>query len=534
MQVLKARPKSADVFHLLGLIAYRTGDHGRAADLFAKAILEGPTTALFYNSLGIVLERMGQAESAVEKYDQAIRIQPANANFYINRGNALARLGRWDDAIESYDRGISIAPGAAQAHINRGAALRALNQLEQAVASYDRAIDLAPNTARAHYNRANALRDLARLDAALESYDRAIAIDPRDPQLHVNRGITLKQLNRLDAAIASYDKALEVQPNYSEAVWNKALAQLLMGDFEQGWKSYEWRWETAQKGFGRTYRQPRWLGADSLQNKTIFIHAEQGLGDTIQFSRYVSLLAERGADVVLEVPTALTALLSTLDGAARIISPGDDPLEFDYYCPLLTLPLAFGTGSQNIPASPAYLRGDPGTVRQWAQKLGERTAPRVGIVWSGNADTPDDRNRSIALLHLLKTLPQGCEYISLQKEVRPADRDALRASPLLRHFGDQLNDFSDTAALCTLVDVVVTVDTSVAHLAGALGIRTSILLPYSPDWRWLLARDDSPWYPSVKLYRQVAVGDWSAPLLSVGVDLQRRFFGADNRDDSRR
>jgi len=524
LDVLRKQPKHADCLHMLGLVAYQTGDYQRSADLIARAIKLSPRQVALYNNRGLALERLGQLEAAVANYDQAIEFEPAGANAWVNRGNALRRLGRLEAAVANYDRAIALNGISATAYLNRGSALRELHQLEAALASYDKAIELAPNTSAAWYNRANALTELGELEAAVAAYNRAIVLQSPRAEVLVNLAVALKELNRLDEAVATYDQALAIEPAHAAAAWNKARALLLIGDFEHGWKLYERRWETTQRSSRRGFRQPLWLGDAPLDGTTILLHAEQGLGDTLQFCRFAAPVAARGARVVMEVPKALAKVLADVDGVSQWVIQGESLPDFDCHCPLLSLPLALRTTLASIPARKAYLRADPAKIEHWARRLGEKTVRRVGLAWSGRAEQVDDRNRSIALSHLLAHLPAGWEYISLQKEVRDGDAITLRQHPAIHHFGEALEDFADTAALCSLVDVVISVDTSVAHLAGALGARTWILLPFSPDWRWLLGRDDSPWYSSVRLYRQGALGDWADPLAKLRADLSSLSF----------
>ena len=273
------------------------------------------------------------------------------------------------------------------------------------------------------------------------------------------------------------------------------------------------------KGVKRAFSQPLWLGQESLAGRTILLHSEQGMGDTIQFCRYAKLVSDLGARVILEVPKPLLGLLKQLSWVSEFVVDGSPLPAFEYHCPLLSLPLAFKTTVHSIPSPTAYLRADPGKLAYWTSKLGEKSTPRVGLVWSGRPEHTNDRNRSIGLATLLQYLPPGYQYVSLQKDVRDSDRPVLESRPDLLHFGHDLNDFADTAALCELMEVIISVDTSVAHLSGALGKPTWVLLPFSPDWRWLLDRDDSPWYPSVKLYRQPRVSDWDSVMKKVRAQL---------------
>ena len=301
------------------------------------------------------------------------------------------------------------------------------------------------------------------------------------------------------------------------------MCNLLSGNFKNGWEDYEWRWKSEEisKTVGaRNFSQPLWLGAESLKDKTILLYAEQGLGDTIQFCRYAQLVEERGAKVILEVQRPLVNLLKDLKGPSQIIAKGDTPTNFDYQCPLLSLPLAFKTELHTIPPTQSISTPQE-KISEWQAKLGEKSKPRIGIVWSGSTEHKNDHNRSLTLSNLMPHLSPYVEYICLQKELRSIDKELLSKHPQIKYFGDTLEDFTDTAALCELMDVVISVDTSVAHLASTLGKPTWVLLPYSPDWRWLLDRNDSPWYPSVKLYRQEKIHDWHGVLEKVKSDLEK-------------
>ena len=358
---------------------------------------------------------------------------------------------------------------------------------------------------------------------AIDLLSQAIAINPSFAPCYYNRGNALQELKRLDEALASYDQAIRIKPDYADAYWNKSLALLLDGQFTQGWQEYEWRWKSKQItekiGAVRAFTQPLWLGEQSFQDKTILLYGEQGLGDTIQFCRYADLVSKLGAKVILEVQPALVPLLKDLEGVSQIIAKGTMLPEFDYQCPLLSLPLAFKTVLETIPSSAQYIQSDNIKVSTWRAKLGEKTKLRVGIVWSGSTGHKNDHNRSLTLAQIVSHLPSQYQYICLQKELREIDKLVLSNNPHIQFYGDDLKDFTDTAALCELMDVVISVDTSVAHLAGALGKPTWVLLPYAPDWRWLLDRVDSPWYPSATLYRQEKAGDWDRVLDRVKADL---------------
>ena len=520
-QILQVEPGNADVLHLLGVVAAQVGKNEIAVELIDKALSIKPGIAEAWSNRGNALQELKRYEEAVASYDRALLIKPGIAEAWSNRGNAFKGLKRYDEALASYDQALSVKPDHAEALYNRGTALQELKQLDAAVASYDRAIAIKPDYAEAIYNRGTALQELQQLDAAVASYDHAIAVKPDYAKAYSNRGTALQELMQLDAAVASYDRAIAIKPDYAGAYGNKSFVLLLGGDFKNGWPLYEWRWKRKEESkHKRDFPQPLWLGKESLGGKTILLHSEQGLGDTIQFCRYARLVAALGARVVMELPEPLLDLLKDLAGVSEFIAKGSALPAFDYHCPLLSLPLAFKTDLGTVPTLPRYLGADGERIAKWRARLGERTKPRIGLVWSGNIDHKDDHNRSMSLTDLLKHLPARYQYVSLQREVREADQALLAARSDILHFGDELKDFADTAALCEQMDLIISVDTSVAHLAGALGKPVWILLPFRPDWRWLLERTDSPWYPSARLFRQEKMGDWDGVMKSVKAELR--------------
>ena len=552
--VAKHFPAQPDPWRLLGLVAFQKGDARGAVDLYDKAIKLDPANAQYRFDRARALKAQNRLEAALLAYDKAVALDPAYADAWSGRGHVLRELGRTEEALASFDRAVQIQPQAAEAWSNRGAVLRDLERYADALASYERALALRPEAPEGLYNRAialldlnraaealadcdtalrlrpdwaeawsnrgNALRRLKRLEEAVASHDRALALAPDGADIHYDRALALQDLKRLDEAIAGYDRAIALKPAAVDPPMTRATALLMKGDFAEGWAAYEARWKRpGLLRIKRDFRQPLWLGKPPLDGKTILLHAEQGLGDTIHFARYAPLLAARGARVILEVQAPLLGLMRTLEGVASVIARGDPLPAFDYQTPLLSLPPAFGTALDSIPASKAYLHADPAKSAAWAERLGPKTAPRVGLVWNGSAAQENDRNRSLALSALLAHLPEGLDYVSLQAELRETDRPALTASGI-RHFGPDLRDFTDTAALCGQMDLVVSVCTSGAHLAGALGKDTRILLTnVGVCWRWLTARADSPWYPSATLYRQGTDNDWTPVLRRLGADL---------------
>ena len=558
---LKKKNDLFDALHILGIITAHTRRPQEASELLSRAVTANPRDATAHGNLGCVFLELGRSEDALQSFDRAITLKPELAEAHNNRGNALRNLKRLAEALQSFERAIVCKPDSAEAHYNRGYVLlelrrpaEALQGFEQAIAlkpdyvdayrnrgnalcdlarpadalrSYERAIALNPDSAEAHYNRGNALWNLKRSDEALQSYERAIALKPNYAEAHNNRGVALGGLSRPDEARESYERAIALKPDYQPAHYNLATCSLLLGDFTRGWQEYEWRWKrNACEQWRRDFAQPLWLGELPLKGKTILLHSEQGLGDTLQFCRYAEKVAALGAHVVLEVPPPLVRLLANLEGVAQVLPEGGPFPAFDYHCPLLSLPLAFRTDHHSIPASVPYVRSDPARVAAWHQTLGSGTKPRIGVVWSGSTGFEYDNYRSMALADLLPLVCDWAEWITLQKEVCDADRALLASRPEIRHMGDELQDFADTAALVELVDLVLTVDTSVAHLAGAMGKTVWVLLSNPNDWRWLLDREDSPWYPTARLFRQPANGGWTSVISRLGEELQRQFRAA--------
>jgi tetratricopeptide (TPR) repeat protein len=523
-RLLEAEPGHFEALFLTALIAAQSGHVGRAVELFDKAIGVRPDHAAAHCNRGVALAELDDFAGALSSYDRAILLKPDYATAYSNRGNVQTQLGQLDAALSSFDRAVAINPDLAEAYVNRGAVLKDLGRYEAALRSYDQALALRSNLPEAHSNRGMVLKELKQWEAALASYNQAIACKPDYAEAYLNRGVLLAEFNRLESAVANYDRAIAIEPDFAAAYVNRSMASLLAGNFAAGWVDYEWRWKDETGTSARERRdfsQPLWLGEQCLSGKAILIYSEQGLGDTLQFCRYAKPLAELGARVILEVQKPLESLLTGLTGVSRLVARGGVLPEFDYQCPLLSLPLAFKTRLESIPAATRYIHADATNAAHWHSKL--PSGPRIGLMWSGNAMNRRDRCRSIALADLIRYLPAEFHYVSLQKEVRDSDAQALRSSSALMNFADDQQDFADAAALCECMDLVISVDTSVAHLSGALGRETWILLPFSADWRWLLDRDDSPWYPTVKLYRQARSGDWREVLARVSADLRRRF-----------
>jgi tetratricopeptide (TPR) repeat protein len=466
--------------------------------------------AIFLRAL--VQHRRGRRLAALASYERVLDLRPDHVGALNNRGVAFAGLERFTEALASYDAALAIEPDDAETLNNRGIALKELGRLAEALASYDRALAIQSDFVDALNNRGNVLHALGRSAEALTTFDRLLKIAPERPDVLNYRGVVLQALGRLDEALASYHKAQAMCPDDPDAHWNEALLHLSTGDYVPGWRKHEWRWQReTMKAARRDLPQPLWDGVAPLAGKTVLLHSEQGLGDTIQFCRYVPMVAARGAHVILAVQDPLRSLMGSLAGVSQFLSPGEPLPAFDLHCPLMSLPLAFDTTVDTIPAAIPYLHPSADACAVWESRLqGRRPGQhlRVGMAWSGNPSHTNDRNRSMTLEALLPLLDVDATFVSLQKEVPPDDATLLASRDDILQVGGMLRDFADTAALVMNLDLVVTVDSSMAHLAGALGKPVWVLLPVPSDWRWLRDRETSPWYPTARLFRQSRPGDW--------------------------
>jgi hypothetical protein len=517
------------------------GENAKAKELYSEVVKLQPTNYECWHILGIFEYQNKNFDEALKRFKKVISINPRFAPAHSNMGLALQDLKQLESSIASYDKAIEIDPGLFAAHNNRGNALKDLGLLAQALKSYQRALLYCPDYAEALYNLAETYKALHRWEESLTHYNRAVHSRNTYAEAFNNRGLMLQFLNRVDEAIESFDQTLAIWPNYAPAHSNKSLALLLKGEYDLGWAEHEWRWMMDEfTSAKRNFSQPQWVGLDSndaansalessthaLHGKTILIHCEQGLGDTLQFCRYLPLLAQTGARVLFEVQPALYSLMTQIAPADTLIKQGDHLPDFDFHCPLISLPYALRNSLSGIPAKASYLVANNGKIEEWAHKLGKKNKPRVGYLWSGNVHHHNDEFRSLPLKQLipyLESLSESFEWTCLQKEFRAGERELLSKIPGWMDLSESIQDFEDTAALCSLMDLIITVDTSVAHLAGALGRPTWLMLPFAPDWRWLMNRSDSPWYPSIKLFRQTAISDWQSVLKPITHNLQHQF-----------
>jgi tetratricopeptide (TPR) repeat protein len=552
------RPGYAAALCNRGVVSLRLGRTSHALEDFMRAVDADPHDTISLFNCALVYEALGQSTDAFESYGKTIALAPQHTGALINRGRLHEARGRWDEALADFERALALQPEAADIHFNRAAVLERLKRWSEAITSLDTALRIDPKHAGAYSLRGNLLMESQQIDAALRDHTQAIDLRPERADFHFHRAVVLERLGRWEeatdgyrqalaldgnyaaahsnlggvlmmrgdiaGAIGSYDRAIRADPELAIAHYNRALAKLLSGDLLDGFAGYEWRWKTGDPSFqqfGAYVDVPLWRGEQPLAGRSVLVVREQGFGDTLQFCRYIRLLADRGATVTFLAHDALVSLLKGVDGISEVVADASALTHFDFKCSLLSLPLAFRTTLDSIPAPKKYIHVDGQDVSRWQIRLGPHSRTRIGIAWSGSPKMqPYDQRRSMPLAKLLEYLPSEFEYFSLQKEIREDDMPPLASCEFIEHYAA---DFTDTAALCECMDLIISVDTSLVHLAGALGRPTWVLLPFMPDWRWLLDRDDSPWYPGAKLYRQAAVGDWDGVLRRVADDLRRRF-----------
>jgi tetratricopeptide (TPR) repeat protein len=519
-RAIALKPDFADAFSNRAVLLRELKRADEALASYDRAIALKPDLAEALYNRANLLQQLKRTDEALAGYDRAVALKPDFAEAFCHRGAVLQHLQRPDEALASLDKALALKPDLAQAHFLRAGLLRALKRPDEALASYDRAVAVRPNFAEAWSNRANLLRALERRDEAMASYDQAIAANPNFVEASYNRGVMLQDLHRFDEALASYRQATAVKPDYAQAHFNHALLLLMQGRFAEGWEEYEWRWRGVDDGEEpRTFDYPPWQGED-LAERTIFLYQEQGYGDAIQFLRYVPLVAARGGRVVLEVDEPLTGLARRLPGAADVMAAGGPPPSADFHCPLMSLPRVFGTTLATIPNQVPYLQSDregQNSSTIWRRRLAPLEGIRVGLTWAASLTA-----KSIPLEQLARIADvRHLSFVSLQKGPAASEAQLLPPPLVVHDWTDEFHDFSDTAALIEELDLVISVDTSVAHLAGALGKPVWLLNRYHACWRWLLDRDDSPWYPTLRQFRQPQPGDWDTVVANVRAALAK-------------
>ncbi len=500
---------------------HQAGRLQAAEQIYRQILAVEPNHADALHLLGVASYQLGEYEAGIECMRRAIALMPNRADAHDNLGKALRERGRLAEAVACCQRALELKPDYAEAHNNLGAAFQEQGKLDEAVACYRRALQLKPDYAKAHNNLGIAFTDQGKLDEAIACYRRALQLKPDYDEAHNNLGAAFHNQGKLDEAIACYRRALQLKPDYAEAHKNCGHAWLLAGDWQRGWPEYQWRWQT--RNFPpRPFSQPLWNG-EPLAGKTILLHAEQGLGDTIQFIRYASIVKQHGGTVIVECQKLLLGLLEGCPGVDRLAAQGDALPAFDVHAPLLSVPGILNTSPETVPARIPYLLAKPALLEPWRTRLIEFGGLKIGIAWRGSPEHRKDRARSIPLscFEPLASLP-AIHLVSLQKGAGAEELQEVRDHFPVTDLGGRLQDFMDTAAVLANLDLVTTCDTAVAHLAGALGVPVWVALPFVPDWRWLLDRSDTPWYPTMRLFRQKKPGDWAGVFEEIKTALSSR------------
>ena len=552
-KIISLDKKNPNVLHLLGLIRASQGNFKEAVDLLTKAAQIDPHDGFIQYNLAKALVDSGQIleslphhikavelvpnnpdawinygktvsslkryEEAIGHYDRALSLKQDYLEAWINKGIALHELKRYEEAIAHYDRALELSPDYVEAWTNKGAILHELKRYEEALAHYDRALELGPDYVEAWTNKGITLQELKRYEEALTSYDKAISLKPDYHEAWSNQGVTLNELKRYEDALASYDKAISIKSDYYDAYWNKALTQLVTGNFKDGWKNYEYRWKKNKADPMRHKHYPTLINLNGISGKSVLVWSEQGYGDTVQFSRFIEKLIELEASVIFEVQEPLKALFKQSFTRAKIISQDEAFGNIDFQIPLLSLPLLFCINAENIPSKKSYIQVSKNNIIYWRKKLNiENKKINIGVACSGNINNINDKKRSIDLKFFEQIANQANLFI-IQKELRKYDIDFLIKYKKITFLGNEIKSFSDSAAIIQIMDLVITVDTSIAHLSSAIGKPTFILLPWSPEWRWLIDRKDSPWYPTAKIFRQPNLGNWEEVIKKIILQL---------------
>jgi tetratricopeptide (TPR) repeat protein len=508
---------SPEALYYLGSSQLKLNQYEKAAQSFKNSIEKAGVFFEALHDLATTYGHLGKTQEALSCYIDCLKLNQKSYELYFNIARALDDLKRYDEALSHYDQAIKLNPNYAEAWYNKGVTLYDLKRYDEALSHYEQAIKLNPNYAEAWYNKSMTLYDLKRYDEALSHYDQAIKLNPNYAEAWSNKGVTLYDLKRYDEALSHYDQAIKLRADFFDSYWNKSLALLTLGNFKDGWDLYSYRWEKPNADKYRHNSIDELESPDNLTNKNILIWYEQGYGDTIQFSRYISKLTDLGANVTFEVQKPLLRIFTE---QKKLVTTSEiqNHSEFDFQLPLLSLPKLFNTDIGSIPnPSPIQIKSEEISI--WKKKLNLSDKKlNIGLAISGNPNHKNDSNRSMKLDDISSLLDIG-NFFLLQKEINQVDLDNLNKKKNLNFLGNQIDDFLDTASIIMNMDLIISVDTSLIHLAGSLNKQSYLMLPWCPEWRWLLDRPDSPWYPSVKIFRQKYFGDWNSVIEDVKYEL---------------
>jgi tetratricopeptide (TPR) repeat protein len=521
-QMLARRPESAEALQMLGLALAGQGRVDEAIDALGRAAALRPGDVGLLSNLGNALMMIGRVAEAIDWFRRALALDRGNAVTAYNLGRALCAIGEWEEAVVACREAAALMPGSADARVNLAVALRECGRFDESLMACREALAIMPSSAAALNNLGSALAEKGSFEEAIAAWERALAISPGSAEARCNIGNARLAMGEVEQAVAEFRRVLAMQPDFAPAHWNLSLALLLQGNYGNGFAEYEWRWRMPAIHEGpRQFDRPPWDGAP-LHGQHILLYSEQGLGDAIQFVRFVPMVAERGGRVVIECEASLRRLFAGMVGVERAIEAGQALGAFDLHCPLMSLGRVLATTVETIPASVPYLSANAGAIEHWRGRVaGLGDGMKVGLAWAGSRAHRQDRKRSIALEALAPLAEAGdIRLVSLQKGL--GDAAGMVESSMLDivDWTDELGDFTDTAGLIASLDLVISVDTAVAHLAGAMGKPVWVLIPFSPDWRWMMGREDSPWYPTMRLFRQDVAGDWSGPIARIVAQLR--------------
>ena len=554
-QSLDVLPEQASALSYLSIAYVQLKNFQEALRYADKAVAVNPSYMEAHANRGAALKGLKQYERAIASYQKALALNPNNPDTLFNMSLVYLEYGKYTEvantlklmlkikpndataqhlcgeihkelklyteAISYFDSAVKLNQRNEEACFGRGLSYLALKQFEAARADFLSATQIKPSYCNAYINLGIALRNLGRFDEALDAYNQALALNNQNPEIYNNKGLLYVDMQRFDEALECYQQAIDLAPDFCEVYWNKSHLHLLLGDYQQGWPLYEYRWKSVQKASYRHLNKPLWLGDESIAGKTLFVYPEQGQGDFIQFFRYIEEAEKRGAKVILEVASSLMTLVSEMNVGCQLVKSGNVVPSYDYHCPIMSLPLAFKTELNNIPNHMPYIEAHPTKIKQWQTRINKDTL-NVGVVWSGAKGHQHDHQRSITLDRLQSMMELPAKFHALQNEIRESDQHILAQLDNLKTYQSLLTDFSETAALIAQMDLVIAVDTSVAHLAGAMGKECWLLLPHSPDFRWQIDRFDSPWYPTMTLYRQPQFNDWDSVIETIKQQLLLR------------
>ncbi len=556
--LLQNDPENPDILHSLGVIAHQKGHHDTAVEFIGKAINRNQYVPQFYNTLGIVFEALGKFDEAILAYQQAVFIMPDYAEAYHNMAIAMQSLGQYasavercrqaislgpndaqayntmayslekqqlyDEAIENYNKALQLEPGFVEAYNHLGVVLNEQGRTAEAIENFEQALQYDPYYAEVYNNLGIALKEQMKFAEAIENFEKALQLDPNFVEAYYNMANSLRDEGQCAEAINNYNKAISLKPDYAQAQWNLSLAHLLSGNYMEGWKRYRWRRNADLKVLTDYHStgKPRWDGS-SFEYKKLLVHYEQGLGDNIQFARYLPMIKARGGKIIFETLKPLIGLLHGFPGIDELVEYHPDKkllLEYDVYTSLLDMPNIFETTVETIPAQVPYIYADQAKAEYWRDKLAGPDF-KVGIVWAGSPEHGNDRYRSCSLKCFAPLAEiEGVQLYGLQKGQAADQMDEFAGTITVKNISKHFDDFTDTAAAIENLDLVISVDTSVLHLSGAMGKSTWALLPYAPEWRWMLGRQDNPWYPTMRLFRQANWGDWDSVFHSVTRELR--------------